>query len=149
MLTKANIESIQVFVSLCYKIAIVLMRFQYLTFVCNRTSCREMYRIIWPITLFISLILTIFGIDYYRQNSEINLIVLLWHWSMFVIKITSLIVYIVYSTQPFEFCQLFNAVIVLSIKRRAMLVKIQSSKSLYKDNMVFSILLIGCALFMI
>lgn len=153
MLTKATIETFQGLVYLSHNIFILIpIKFssKFLHLQNNSKITKMVIKFIWPPILQISLAMTVFEFSYFCiADSQINLVIFLYHGTLLVTKSAAIIVQSSFSKAGLQFCQLFNAIITISVKKRATLLDLCTTAKSNNDDFLFSLLLATCSVFLV
>ncbi len=147
MFSKATIEIIRGLVYLSHSILLLTPIELSLKSFCVHKS-GKLYNVfntfVWPLILPLSLSLTVFDIYYFSTLApQANLLILLYHGSLLISKLSALIAYVAFNTLGYEFCQLFNAIFYTSFRKQTHILYKRPLNNEQKDDKFFT-LLIAC-----
>lgn len=153
MLPKATIETFQVLVYISHNLlTLIPIKFssKFLHLDNSPRISKRFTKIVWQLILQISLTITIFEFSYFCiADSQINLVILLYHGLLVIAKSAALIVHTSFSKAGLQICQLFNAIIYKSVGNRTNLLFKRTIGKSNNDVFVFSLLLASCCVFII
>ncbi len=153
MLTKATIKIVQALVYLSHNL-LFLIPFKFnskFVYIHNRCgSFKAFNKYIWPLILLISLSITIFEFAYFcLVDSEKNLVIILYHGALLIVKSGISIAYVLFNIKGLAFCQLFNVIFCNSIQRKTNALDNRSTNTRSQDDVIFTLLLAICAVFLL